>query len=121
MDARLFSIDPYALSSYGMYNAAKKGEGDFVDFLLHYDSKSLSEGDNSWFSKVVGEDVLSKINSTEMAQALHFANFNTFDLLKSQSYFDTQVSAYKLQLQLEASKRGVELPVSTDVLSSLYM
>lgn len=119
MDTRLFTIDPYALSSYGMYNAAKKGEGDFVDFLLHYDAKGVSEGDNSWFTNVVGDDVLSKINSPEMAQMLEFANINTFDLLGSQSYFDTQVRAYKLQLQMEAAKRGVELPVSTDVLNSL--
>lgn len=119
MDARLFTIDPYALSSYGMYNAAKDGEGDFVDFLLHYDSKGVSEGDNSWLTKMLGEDTLSQLSSPEITKALSSSNLNTMDLLNSQSYFDTQVSAYKLQLQMEAAKRGVELPTTPNLLDTL--
>ena len=121
MDARLFAIDPYAATSYGLYNAFKKGEGDFVDFLLHYDSKGVSEGDNSWMSEMVGEEMMDKINSPKIAQALSLTSFNTLDLLHSQNYFDTQVRAYKLQLQIEATKRGETLPLEKETLNSLYM
>ena len=118
MDNRLFSIDPYAATSYGLYNSVKKKEGSFVDFLLHYDSQGVSEGDNSWLTKMIGND---NLNNPEIAKTLSFANINTFDMLNSQSYFDTQVSAYKLQLQSEAAKRGVKLPNVDDISISLYM
>ena len=109
MDTRLFTIDPYALSSYGMYNSIKGEEGSFEDFLLHYDSKSVNDGDNSWFTKMLGIDTLLDINSPQIANALAKADINTFDFLNTSDFFDTQANAYKLKLQMEAQKRGVDL------------
>jgi len=112
MYTNLFTIDPMAASSYGIYNSLKGEEGTFVDFLLSYDSHEANEeGSNDWLSKIVNEDTLKQINSPEALKSLSISGINTMDLLSQKSYFDTQVSAYKLQLTQEMEKRNINIPV----------
>lgn len=106
MNTYLFQIDPMAASSYGLYNSFKKGEGSFVDFLLHYDSHSVNEGNSEWLTKLVGEDILSKVTDTTTLKALSSYGLDTFSLFSQKSYFDTQVEAYKIKLQQEMAKRN---------------
>lgn len=104
MDTQLFKIDPLAGIGYGMYNAIKKGEGSFEDFLLHYDSHAVNEGDNSWLTKMVSQDIGSALSSPEVLEAMSTLGIN-LDFLATGSFFDTQVSSYKLQLLQEMQKR----------------
>ena len=104
MDTQLFEIDPLAGIGYGMYNAIKKGEGSFEDFLLHYDSHAVNEGDNSWLTKMVSQDIGSVLSSPEVLEAMSTLGIN-LNFLATGSFFDTQVSAYKLQLLQEMQKR----------------
>jgi len=104
MDTQLFKIDPLAGIGYGMYNAIKKGEGSFEDFLLHYDSHAVNEGDNSWLTKMVSQDIGSALSSPEVLEAMSMLGIN-LDFLATGSFFDTQVSSYKLQLLQEMQKR----------------
>jgi hypothetical protein len=111
MDTRLFQIDPQAGIAYGMYNALKKGEGSFEDFLLHYDSHAVNEeDDNSWLTKLVGEDMSAALGSPELIEAMGSLGVGQLDFLASADYFDTQVSGYKLQLMQEMSKRNIDIP-----------
>jgi hypothetical protein len=105
MTTELFALDPMAASSYGLYSALKKEEGSFLDFLLHYDSKGANEGNNEWLTDLISEDIFSKITDTDTLQALSFYGFDTFSLFSQKSYFDTQVEAYKNQLEQEMIKR----------------
>jgi len=111
MYTNIFTIDPMAASSYGIYNSLKGEEGSFVDFLLTYDSHEANEGGNDWLSKIVNEDSLKQINSPEVLKSLSISGINTMDFLSQKSYFDTQVSAYKLQLTQEMEKRNIDIPV----------
>lgn len=104
MDTQLFKIDPLAGIGYGMYNAIKKGEGSFEDFLLHYDSHAVNEGDNSWLTKMVSQDIGSALSSPEVLEAMSTLGIN-LDFLATGSFFDTQVSSYRLQLLQEMQKR----------------
>jgi len=111
MDTHLFQIDPQAGIAYGMYNALKKSEGSFEDFLLHYDSHAVNEeNDNRWFTKLVGEDISSALASPEVVEAMSFLGMSDLDFLATSDYFDTQVNAYKLKLMQEMNKRGITLP-----------
>jgi len=111
MDTRLFEIDPQAGIAYGMYNALKKNEGSFEDFLLHYDSHAVNEeDDNSWLSKLVGENMTAALSSPELMEAMGTLGIGQLDFLASADYFDTQVSAYKLQLMQEMNKRDITIP-----------
>lgn len=112
MQSRLFEVDPLAAINYGMYNALKKGEGSFEDFLVHYDSHSVNEGDNSWLTKMVGEDIFSSLSAPEVLEAMHSVGIGELDFLSQGDFFDTQVSAYKLQLLQEMSKRGKSLSLA---------
>ena len=106
MESRLFEVDPLAAVNYGLYNAYKKGEGSFEDFLIHYDSHNVNEGDNSWLTDLINKDTLSSITSPEVLSAMDTLGLDNLNLLTSGDYFDTQVSAYKLQLLQEMSKRS---------------
>ena len=106
MDSRLFEVDPLAAINYGLYNAYKKGEGSFEDFLIHYDSHSVNDGDNSWLTDLVNQDTLASITSPEVLSAMDTLGLDNLNLLTNSDYFDTQVSAYKLQLLQEMSKRS---------------
>jgi len=111
MDTRLFEIDPQAGIAYGMYNALKKNEGSFEDFLLHYDSHAVNEeDDNSWLSKLVGENMTAALSSPELMEAMGTLGIGQLDFLASADYFGTQVSAYKLQLMQEMNKRDITIP-----------
>ena len=110
MDTRLFEVDPLAGIGYGMYNALKKGEGSFEDFLLHYDSHAVNEGDNSWMTKMMGKDMASALASPEVFEAMNMLGMSQLDFLASSDYFDTQVTSYKLQLMQEMNKRGEKIP-----------
>ena len=136
MQTKLFTIDPMAATSYGMYNAVKGEEGTFLDFLLNYDSKKANESDNSWLEELVTSDNLSQINSIEVLQELNLSEvasssvlnqFNlsgtsTMDYLSTKNYFDTQAEGYKQILINEMEKRGIEVPKEyegADIYSSL--
>lgn len=105
MDSRLFTIDPMAASSYSLYKSAKDGEGNFVDFLLSYDSKAANDGDNSWLNKVLSQDIVDQITSPQIAQVLNFSEVRTSELFSSIDYFDTQVNMYKMQINQEMAKQ----------------
>ena len=111
MDTHLFQIDPQAGIAYGMYSALKKDKGSFEDFLLHYDSHAVNEeNDNSWLSKLVGEDITSALASPEVIESMDFLGMSDLDFLASSDYFDTQVTSYKLQLMQEMDKRDIKIP-----------
>lgn len=106
MDARLFAIDPLAGIGYGMYNALKKEEGSFEDFLLHYDSHEANEGDNGWLTKIIQGDMKNALSSPEVWSAMQTLGINELDFISSSDYFETQVHAYRLTLMQEMQKRG---------------
>lgn len=108
MDNRLFQIDPYAGISYGLYNSVKGDKGSFEDFLLHYDSTGANKEDSSWFTKLVREDTSNALNAPEVWQAMNTLGMSGVDMMgtvSSSDFFDTQVSALKLQLMEAFSKR----------------
>ena len=107
MQSRLFEVDPLAAVGYAMYNSVKKGEGSFEDFLLHYDSVKVNEGDDDWLTKLINEDSISQITSPEMLDAMNKYGVNSLDILSKSNYFDTQVATYKLQLLQEMNKRNI--------------
>ena len=106
----LFQLDPMAASSYGLYQSLKENKGSFVDFLLSYDSKGANDGDNSWLTKMVNQNTLSKISSPEVYKALNFANIDPLSFISTSDYFDTKVEMYKLQISQEMAKRGITQP-----------
>lgn len=105
MDNRLFQIDPYAGISYGLYNSLKGEKGSFEDFLLHYDSTGANEGDSSWLTKLITEDTTNALNSPEVWEAMNTLGISGLNFMGSSDYFDTQVSALKLQLMQAFSQR----------------
>ncbi|MDD3343467.1 MAG: hypothetical protein PHR87_07835 [Sulfurospirillaceae bacterium] len=117
MDSRLFEIDPLAAVNYGFYNTLKKGEGSFEDFLVHYDSHNVNEGDNSWLTKLVSEDMASKIASIEVLSTMDFLGMNHLNFLTKSSFFDTQVASYKLEILQEMRKKEA-LPAN--ILNQFY-
>ncbi len=81
MQSRLFEVDPMAGVGYAMYNSVKKGKGSFEDFLLHYDSVKVNEGDDDWLSKLINEDSLSQVTSPQMLEAMNKYGVNSLDML----------------------------------------
>ena len=124
MDARLLSMYPSIAVDYGLYRSIKKDSGDYVDFLLHYDAEGSQNGDQSWITDLIGEDAQSMLNSPEILQALGNSNVDLEKTLGSGNFFDTQVTAYKLQLAQAFQKRyeNENLPdeVKKAKISSLY-
>jgi len=109
MDNRLFQIDPYAGISYGLYNSLKGEKGSFEDFLLHYDSTGANKEDSSWLTKLIKEDTNKALSSPEVWEAMNLLGVNGLNLassIDSSDFFDTQVSALKLQLMDAFSKRS---------------
>ncbi len=109
MDTRLFEVDPYAGVAYGMYAALKKSDASFEDFLLHYDSHSVNEGDNAWLTKLARENMSNALGTPEVLEAMDLLGVGNLDLLSSASFFDTQTSAYRLQLLQAMHERGESL------------
>lgn len=117
MQSRLFEVDPLAAVGYAMYNSVKKGKGSFEDFLLNYDSVKVNEGNDDWLTKLINQDSLSQVTSPEMLDAMTKYGVNSLDIFSKSSYFDTQVTSYKLQLMQEMNKRKITpTPIQT-----LYM
>ena len=109
MDNGLFQIDPYAGISYGLYNSLKGEKESFEDFLLHYDSTGANNDDSSWLTKLIKEDTTSALSSPEVWEAMNTLGINGVDLfsgVNSSDFFDTQVSALKMQLMEAFSKRS---------------
>lgn len=122
MQTNLFSIDPMAASSYGLYNSVKGDKGSFVDFLLNYDSKKANESDNSWLNKLITQENVGKITSLETLNNLNLSETSTMDYLSQKSYFDTQAEGYKQIVINEMNKRNIEVPKEyegVDIYSSL--
>ena len=124
MDARLLSMYPSIAVDYGLYRSIKKDSGDYVDFLLHYDAEGSQNGDQSWLTDLIGEDAQSMLSSPEILQALGSSNVDLEKTLGGGNFFDTQVTAYKLQLAQAFQKRyeNENLPdeVKKAKISSLY-
>jgi len=88
---------------YAKYQAIKGDKGDYVDFLLQYDSVKAEDGDDSWMNSLFGgSDILNSIPPETLA---------ALDSKSAQSIFgntkegdgaalmvDAQVSALKMQL-----------------------
>jgi len=111
MQSRLFEVDPLAAVGYAMYNSVKKGEGSFEDFLLHYDSVKVNEGDDDWLTKLINQDSLNQVASPQILDAITKYGVNSLSAFSQSSYFDTQVAVYKLQLLQEMNKRKITPPV----------
>lgn len=98
---------------YAKYQSVKGSSGDYVDFLLHYDSAGSEEGDDTWMTNLLGgNDMLSSM-SPEMLSAVS-ASGGLDSMVSAYSsksdsigVFDTQVSALKLQL-VDAFKKRYE-------------
>ena len=124
MDARLLSMYQSIAVDYGLYRSIKKDSGDYVDFLLHYDAEGSQNGDQSWLTDLIGEDAQSMLSSPEILQALGNSNVDLEKTLGGGNFFDTQVTAYKLQLAQAFQKRyeNENLPdeVKKAKISSLY-
>jgi len=110
MQTNLFSIDPMAASSYGLYNSVKGDKGSFVDFLLNYDSKKANESDNSWLNKLITQENIGNITSLGTLNNLNLSETSTMDFLSQKSYFDTQAEGYKQIVINEMNKRNIEVP-----------
>lgn len=106
MNTQLFMIDPMAASSYGLYNAMKKEEGSFVDFLLSYDSQGANEGDNSWLTKLITNDNMEIFANSGLLSTFESLHVSTFDLFSQRDSFDAQAQIYKLQIQKLLSEKG---------------
>lgn len=106
MDSRIFEIDPQAGIAYGMYNALKKEEGSFEDFLLHYNSHEANEGDNGWLTKMMQSSISQSLSSSEVMSAMSQLGVKEFDFLSSLDFFETQAYAYRQKLLQEMHKRG---------------
>ena len=95
-----------------------------MDFLLHYDAEGSQNGDQSWLTDLIGEDAQSMLSSPEILQALGSSNVDLEKTLGGGNFFDTQVTAYKLQLAQAFQKRyeNENLPdeVKKAKISSLY-
>lgn len=96
---------------YAKYRAVKGDSGDYVDFLLHYDSKKAEEGDDSWMSTLFGSDAFGAL-SPEFYQMLDSKSVSSFfGFAKNNAdgslMIDAQVSALKVQL-LEGFKKRFE-------------
>jgi len=120
MDNRLFQVDPYAGISYGLYNSLKGEDASFEDFLLHYDSKGASEGDNAWLTHMLTQDNLTVLSSPVIWEAMNTLGVNGLNFFSSMDFFDTQVYAAKFQLMEAFSKRDdyeTMKPLLTQLLS----
>jgi len=105
MDSQLFQIDPYAGVSYGLYNSLKGKDASFEDFLLHYDSKGASEGDNAWLTHIMTQDSMNALSSPAVWEAMNTLGVGGLNFSSSTDFFDTQVYAAKMQLMEAFSKR----------------
>lgn len=109
MDAKaLFALDPMAAISYGQYNAVKKNEGSFEDFLLHYNSYEANEGGSDWLSNLISQEGgYSKLSSSpELLQSLDLSNFNFTSSLSTSDFLSTKADAYKLQVLSLMQQKG---------------
>ncbi len=98
---------------YAKYQAVKGSSGDYVDFLMHYDSAASEEGDDTWMTNLLGGDDILSSMSPEMLSTVS-ANGGLESMMSAYSskkdsigVFDMQVSALKLQL-VEAFKKRYE-------------
>lgn len=107
MNTQFFALDPMAGISYGLYNSAKKGKGSYEDFLLHYNSKEANDGNNNWLTKMIGQDTLTNLQTSNIfLSKLNQVGISTASLLDQNSFLSTKATAYKLQLMQEMQKRG---------------
>ncbi len=95
---------------YAKYQSIKGDKGDFVDFLINYDSKASENGDESWMNSLFGSNDLlnslpaeaySKLDSKTIQDIASQTTDNSF------SAIDTEVASLKLQL-LNAFKTRYE-------------
>lgn len=83
----LFSIDPMASVSYTAYKSVKKDSSNFVDFLLHYDSKSANDGDNTWLDKLTKAQTNTQTTLLENLYHLNLlTNKHRLNLLKIKNH-----------------------------------
>jgi len=98
MYSRLFEVDPYASAQYGIYTRLTEGKGSFEDFLIHYDSHGVNNGDFSWITKFAqGDDfqtlAMSFLNNSSSWVGMGTANFigNKFSLMPRISQYNSQL------------------------------
>lgn len=109
MDANtLFSLDPMAAISYGQYNAVKKENGSFEDFLLHYDSHEANDGGSDWLSNLISQEGgFNKLSSNpELLQSLDLSKFDFSSNISSSNFLTTKAEALKLQLLTQMQAKG---------------
>ncbi len=108
MDAKaLFKLDPMAGISYAQYNAVKKDEGSFEDFLLHYNSYEANEGKSDWLTNLISEEGgFSKLASSELFHTLDLSKFSFSKHLNTSDFLTSKAQAYKLQALSMLQKKG---------------
>jgi uncharacterized protein YdbL (DUF1318 family) len=97
---------------YAKYQAIKGDKGDYVDFLLQYDSLKSEAGDDSWMNSLLGtNDLLSSVSPETLAMLDSKDTQNIFGATKEGDgaalMVDAQVSALKMQL-LEGFRQRYE-------------
>lgn len=97
---------------YAKYQAIKGDKGDYVDFLLQYDSLKAEDGDDSWMNSIFGSsDLLDSMPPELWSKLDSKATASIFSSSKSQEstslLIDEQVSAMKMQL-IEAFRQRIE-------------
>lgn len=98
---------------YAKYQAIKGDKGDYVDFLLQYDSVKAEEGDDSWMNSLFGtNDLLGSMPPEALAMLDAKDTQNIFGATKESEgaalMVDAQVSALKMQL-LEGFRQRYEI------------
>lgn len=112
MDGMLSNLGINISLDYAKYQAIKGDKGDYVDFLLQYDSVKAEDGDDGWMSSLFGSDDLldsmppqlwSKLDSKTTASVFAASKSEESTSL----LIDEQVSAMKMQL-IEAFRQRIE-------------
>ncbi len=107
---------------YAKYQSIKGDKGDFVDFLLKYDSVKSEEGDDSWMSSLFGgSDLLESLSPEALTMLDSKSTQNIFGDAKDSDgaalMMDTQVSALKMQL-LDGFRQRYEASEKNDAVKA---
>ncbi len=99
MNSSLFALDPMASISYAQYNAVKKDEGSFEDFLLHYDSHGANNGKNDWLFKLMGKEngLQALMKNPELIGSIDLNQFDFGSKISTSNFFDSKIELLKLQ------------------------
>lgn len=107
MDAKtLFALDPMAAISYGQYNAVKKDEGSFEDFLLNYDSYEANEGNSQWLTDLITKEGGFSGLSSELLSSVDLSSFDFTSSLSTSNFLTTKAEVLKQEVLSKMQEKG---------------